>query len=332
MSSRPWKSALFAAATALAASALSLVACSSSTGDDTSPDDASIPDATADGSGHHDATADTSDAGSVTVPPSPDSGPGIVGKCSPVQGPACDLVLQDCPATDAGVPQECLLAPGGPPYTTQCVPVVVSEHLGKGHGCCVAAADKQCGPGLECIGDPNVPCDAGATGRCSPHCCGSAIDGGDDYLCGQSDPEGYVGHCDTQLVDQNDTVLYSVCSYTRPCEPFGIKPCPTGFTCDFRDTAGSAGCDDIYVPDGGAPPVEGEPCFALNGCADGYACLGSGNPGVCEMMCLVSPSKPPPPFDAGALDGGPLLGGCNAGKTCKAKTNLNVPAWLGFCE
>jgi hypothetical protein len=317
---------LLVAVALLGGAAPAYVACSSSSGDGFEPD-AGV-DGTFEAAVIDHAAPVEEDAADAAPPPTEAST--VVGKCEPVVGPACDLVLQDCPATGAGAPQECTVANGGPPYKTACVAATSSEHLGKGHGCCASASDKQCDPGLECTGDPNAPCDGGvATGRCSPHCCGSAIDGGDDYLCGQSDPEGYQGHCDTQVVDSTDTPLYGVCSYTRPCEPFGVKPCPSGGTCDFRDTTGSAGCDDIYSPDGGVPG-EGAPCYALNGCADGLACLGSGTPGVCTMMCLRAAGKPP--FDAGALDGGPFGGGCSPGKTCGTGTTDGFPPWISFCN
>jgi hypothetical protein len=250
-----------------------------------------------------------------------------------VQGPACDLVLQDCP-TAGGKPQECAVvqaADGG--LTTACQLVEASQHLGKGHGCCPSTSSNPCGAGLECIGDQNASCDAGVLpGRCSPHCCGG--DAGDDSLCGASDPEGIAGHCDLEI-SYGSAPVFTACSYDAVCKPFHISPCPSGSTCIIKDTSGTAGCYPIYNPDGGPASTEGQPCAAANSCADGLVCLGSGSVGTCTMLCLTPGSKPN--FDAGALDGGPYYGGCSAGKSCKgtvvgADGGAAFPPWISICQ
>ena len=195
-----------------------------------------------------------------------------------MQGPACDLVLQQCASDDAGVEEQCtvqMLADGG--YTTACTPVTAAQHLQKGHGCCPGAGGDPCDFGLECIGDPSASCDGGGPppGRCTPHCCGG--DAGDDYLCGASVPEGYPGHCNTLVVDSNGTPLYNACTYELACKPFQLQPCPAGLTCEIEDPTGTAGCDTIYIPERRPPSdARGQACVALNNCADGLVCLGSG--------------------------------------------------------
>jgi hypothetical protein len=253
--------------------------------------------------------------------------PVVTGSCEPIQGPACDLVTQNCAPTDAG-PMQCALAPDGA-ATTACIPVLPSQHLVKGHGCCPASADLQCDQGLECIGDPSIPCDAGGPppGRCTPHCC-SGGDASDDFLCGVSVPEGYPGHCDTLVVDGNDNGLYNACTYALPCEPFGLEPCPASNVCEVVDTAGTSQCDTIYNPNGGAPPGEGAPCVALNNCADGLVCLGPADAGACFMLCLTPGSNPP--FDAGLIDGGPGHGGCIATEQCNIPVD-GFPPWVSVC-
>jgi hypothetical protein len=318
------------------------VACNGDTEAPFADDAGALPDATT----GDDVVQPTFDAAPVVLPdandasaPLPDvvdAAPAIQGACEPVQGPACDLVKQDCPSG-----KECLtrLLDGGAPdvidaspYTTACEAVTSSEHLGKGHGCCPSAAQKQCDPGLECIGDPNLPCstDGGVQpGRCTPHCCGIAIDGGDDSLCGAADPEGWQGHCDTTVVDGLGTPLYNACTYTRPCKPFGVQPCPGGFACEVQDPTGTSGCSVIYSVDGGPPPTEGQTCVALNNCADGLVCLNTGNVGNCYMMCLTPGATTP--FDAGALASQPLHGGCPAGEQCTLSVQ-GFPPWISFCQ
>jgi hypothetical protein len=244
-----------------------------------------------------------------------------------VQGTACDLELQNCPATASGVPQQCLLASDGA-LTTECTPVVDTQHLVRGHGCCPGSSVLQCDQGLECIGDPNAPCDGGGIppGRCTPHCCGG--DAGDDFLCGSSVPEGYPGHCDTLVVSGDGTPLYNACTYDIACKPFGLQPCPAGNVCEVVDTSGTASCDTIYLPNGGSPPTEGQFCVALNNCADGLVCLGPVDAGACYMMCLTPGSNPP--FDAGVLDGGPYHGGCPSTEQCDIPVD-GFPPWISFC-
>ena len=328
MRPRAW---VFAATGVLGGAACAFVACSSHapggfTSDDAGGDlDSTMSDDVA--APFDSAPLPILDAGPDTAPtPLADANPPLVGHCEPVQGPACDLVLQNCPSVN-GVPQQCLLAGDGA-LTTACTPVVATQHLVKGHGCCPGSNVLQCDQGLECIGDPNASCDGGGPppGRCTPHCCGG--DAGDDYLCGNSDPEGYPGHCDTVVVDGNGNPLYNACTYDLACKPFHIQSCPSGSVCEVVDTSGTAACDTIYLPNGGSPPTEGQFCLALNNCADGLVCLGPVDAGACYMMCLTPGSSPP--FDAGALDGGPYYGGCPANEQCNIPVD-GFPPWISFC-
>jgi hypothetical protein len=260
-----------------------------------------------------------------------DAGATALAACEPVQGPACDLVLQNCPPTSAGGMQQCITqAAAGGGFTTACLPVQVSQHLQKGRACCPSADPtlNPCDFPLECIGDGTASCDAGVLpGRCSPHCCGG--DAGDDAVCGSSIPEGYPGHCDVTIVDPSGASLFNACTYELGCQPFQRKPCPVGELCQIIDPTGTATCAQPYTPDGGPLPGEGQPCVALNNCQDGLACLDNGNnTSSCYVMCL-SPAAAPP-FDAGVLDGGPGYGGCPAGERCSIAVS-GFPAWISFC-
>jgi hypothetical protein len=263
----------------------------------------------------HDASAGPdADAG----PAGPDAE--IDGACEPVKG-ACSLVLQNCAPG-----QQCTV---GANDLTACGPTDPAQHIAKGYPCCPPAgtgAKDPCLPGLVCAGDSCVG-DAGG-GRCSPYCCA-----GDDTPCGTS-PEGFPGHCDETVEDTaTGTPLYDICEYAPPCKPLGILPCPAGYACLVDDTSGGAKCTEIF--NGGAPAgQEGQPCMYRNSCADGLMCLQrtfpDGAAGVQECILLCSTGKGSPPFDAGALDGGPGSGGCDQGKTCTGVANL-FPPWLGVC-
>jgi hypothetical protein len=250
------------------------------------------------------------------------------GNCSAVKG-ECDIVAQNCPDGPTGQKRECIVTASGGSYATECVDTRASQRLPAGHTCCPnAPGGDPCLPGLECIGNACVG-DAAPTARCTPHCCF-----GSDGKCGQSDPEGFPGVCDltiTANAPDGSVGLYEVCSYSSRCVFFGVQPCPSGFTCILQDRFGAAKCYDIYTPDGSTTGLaEGEPCSSGNSCADGLACLGVGGNYRCRMYCLTPNSLPP--FDAGALDGGPFRGGCSAGKTCSGVFSPDAaPGWLSIC-
>jgi hypothetical protein len=335
--------ALFLFATVAVSSAAAGIACSAKDAVGFAPDDDGGSHAT-DATSGHDTSATNPDADDTNNAPhdagtgpdaaaTPETGSGSGGHCSAVQGPACDLVLQNCPAMN-GHAQECVVAQGaGGGLTTACDLVAASQHLSKGHGCCPGASGNQCGAGLECIGDMNAACDGGVLpGRCSPHCCGG--DAGDDFLCGASDPEGIAGHCDLEI-SYGSTPAFTSCSYDDVCKPFHVKPCSANSTCIIKDTSGTAGCYPIYSPDGGAAAQEGQPCAAANSCADGLICLGSGAVGTCMMLCLNG--NKPAPYDAGSPDGGPFYGGCSSGKHCTVNVvgpdgGAALPPWISICN
>jgi hypothetical protein len=178
-------------------------------------------------------------------------------------------------------------------------------------------------PGLECVGSACVDGSA-PTARCSPHCCS-----GDDSLCGSS-PEGFPGHCDLTVSSGSPAVdLFNACTYSAACKPLGVVPCPNGFDCIVSDPQGTASCVGIYAADAAAGYGEGHGCSYANNCQDGMNCIGIGDAGFqCTMLCLVPGSTPP--FDAGALGGGPGHGGCTGSKQCRAATAI-FPPWLGVC-
>jgi hypothetical protein len=264
--------------------------------------------------------ADTSpvDAPRDTSSPQVDSGPSIEGGCSPVNGPACDIVLQNCSDTASGQKQECVapLPDGG--FSTQCQAITASEHLPLGRPCC-PAADNPCLPGLECIGGDQCVGDAAPTSRCTPHCC-------DDGVCGTSDPEGFAGRCILSIVDGTSRELYKVCAYNQQCKPLhlGGQSCPAHFVCLVDDKFGTASCATLFNPDGGNGNPENAPCQAANECADGLMCFGQ----TCRLLCLT----PGAMFDAGVIDGGPGYGGCPAAETCKVPLDsTRFPPWLSLC-
>jgi hypothetical protein len=240
---------------------------------------------------------------------------------------ACDIVAQDCKA--AGT--ECFEVVGdGGRWTTACVPTTPNARIAKGSPCCPGQPANPCLPGLECLGELCVA-DAAPPGRCAPRCCS-----GNDSICGTSS-DGFPGHCDTDvtgpLPDGAVQDLFFICSYSEQCRPLRLAPCPQGFGCLVSDNRGTAKCVQIYDPSG--PPQglpEGSPCIYANECADGMMCLGpTGQQATCRMLCLTPNSQPP--FDGGALAGGPGTGGCAVGKTCSAPLDpTQFPPWLSLCQ
>jgi hypothetical protein len=301
-----------------ACAAWSFAGCGNSGSD---PDD--TPDATADASTDAPTFPDaapkvdgeTSETGTVTG-----------GNCSPVDSPICDVVLNNCPASEAGVTGECL--PGNGDASATCTFELPSQHLPPGHTCCPSDTDQPCLSGSECQGDPCV--DGGTpTARCSPRCC-------DDSTCGSS-PEGIAGHCSLTIVNDEGDSLYQVCTYQRPCKPFHVQVCPAGEVCDIQDHLGTSSCVDLFLPDGGNG-AEGAECAASNSCADGLTCLslGTGDDGgddsddvfTCFYECIVAGYSVP--FDAGP-NGAPGYGGCPAGELCNTLDSTASPPWLGYC-
>jgi len=246
-----------------------------------------------------------------------DSGPR--GHCGPVQGPACDLVLQDCAEG-----KECVVQGTSAGYVTACVAAGTGNQPA-GASCCPGRAN-QCAAGLECIGAACAG-DAGSTARCTPHCCE-----GDDSVCGASVPEGFPGTCETLVYPSEDsgvgrTPLYRVCSYKPACKPFHVQSCGAGQTCLLQRDNTSYRCNDIVQPPGKAV---GQSCAYANHCADGLACLGPPNAGVCRFLCYRKGTGDTPPFDASAVRDEPGYGGCPAGSACTGAV-AGFPGYLGYC-
>lgn len=244
------------------------------------------------------------------------------GRCSPVRGEACDLVLQDCPSGE-----ECTVGRAGDGgYTTACV------NAGKGNRplgtACCPGQQNQCVPGLVCVGPPCEPDASAPSGRCAPRCCP-----GDDNICGVSYPEGVRGTCSLTIVvpgaGDAGTPLYTACTYSQACKPFGLQACPPDHTCLLQSDQESFRCQTVFSPPGGQ---EGDPCTAANACSDGHACLGPPDGGSqCRMLCYKdSDGGTPPPFDAGDLQDAALKGGCVPGRSCRG-VYVGAPPWLGFC-
>ncbi len=248
----------------------------------------------------------------------PDGPKGPRGHCGPVQGPACDLVLQDCPSG-----QECKIqeSDGGPDAapTTACV-AAASGGLGAGAACCPDQKNA-CAAGLECVG--SAACSGGApTGRCTPHCCP-----GDDAVCGKVASEDRVGFCERLVSQSNGTPLFYSCAYEPTCEPFRIKACPANEVC-LIDTADMTtyGCHASPNPPGKGA---GEACTYGNECADGLGCLGTSGARTCKYFCYKQ-GQGTPPFDASAVGTAPGNGGCPGGQACTGSV-AGYPAYLGYC-
>ncbi len=253
----------------------------------------------------------------------PDSG--LVGHCSAVNGPACDLVLQNCqPGYECVVVNTADAALGA---TTACVMKQASEHLAAGSPCCPNAPTNACDPGMTCVGTNCVDA-AAPSGRCTPACCPS--EGGPNTSnCGSS-PEGYVGHCDLQLTNADGAVLYNVCTYENTCTALHVHPCATGYECLVSDNTGTSNCTIINGPGGSSTGAEaGATCQYANYCGDGMECItwGSSDAGQCSWLCYAGG---PTPFDAGVLTSMPGYGGCPKGATCMPATSI-LPSWLGLC-
>ena len=242
----------------------------------------------------------------ATVDPT-DSGKDAGGHCSGATG-SCDIVLQDCPSG-----QECSVDNNG---KAKCQAAQSSQSREKGQACCPNGPN-QCLPGLTCVGGSACVDGGPETGRCSPACCR-----GDDQACGVSSPEGIAGACELGLVDENQNDLYTVCTYRDRCQPFGVKPCPSGGACQVTDKTGASTC---IAPNG---KTLGDACQFANDCNDGLACIGAADAGQCRLLCLTPGSVNP--FDAGVEDGGPYHGSCTTGTSC-TRGIAERPSWLSFC-
>jgi len=290
--------ALFGIASGFGAGAW-LTACSSS--DSATPSDGGL-----------DATGD------VAVDGGSDGGPG--GHCSAVEGPACDLVLQDCPSGNECIVQDA----GAGSFTTGCVAAGTGS-LTAGAACC-PGVENQCVHGMECVGPP---CTGGpvGTGTCTPRCCE-----GDDSLC-ESSPEGYPGVCEVQVFSPPGSgsprvPLYHVCSYKPGCKPFRIQPCAgSDQTCLLQKDLATYRCSEILqLP----AKTNGQACKYANECADGLYCLGPTDAGTCTTVCFRADGDPPP-FDASAVGNEPGKGGCPGGSACTG-TITGFPGYLGYCR
>ena len=284
---------------------------------DTSPGDTSLHDAGADRVTPHDAAK--SDA--------------FVGACSLVTG-TCDIVAQNC---EAGNECDIVTTMDGS-LGTACEPTTAAEHLAKGAACCPSGSNS-CDPGLECNGGNDCTPDAAPPGpglpagwggsRCTPRCC-PADGGGGPSNCGTAGDGGAQGQCDLSITFTNGGPgEYNVCTYPTTCEPLGIHPCASGFSCEVENAAGTSACTVIYNPgsDAALGATAGQACMYANQCADGLGCFGT-TTSTCLWLCHIPNSATP--FDAGALSATPGKGGCPTGSTCEGVTGF--PAWLGVCS
>jgi hypothetical protein len=258
------------------------------------------------------------DAGSDQATVIADASPGARegGHCSPVQGPECDLVLQDCSPG-----RQCVAVKPHPLVRSTACVAAGTGNRPVGAACCPGVPN-QCVSGLHCTG-PACTADSGATGRCSPYCCP-----GDDSVCGQSIPEGYSGTCDVRVVspaDEGNEPLYDGCSYRPPCRPFQQQPCQAQQTCLLQKDNATFRCSPIFHPPG---KPAGANCVASNECQDGMACLTANDAGTCRVLCYRADAGGP--FDASSLSEASGRGGCGAGLSCSGTVGT-FPPYLGFC-
>ncbi len=265
-----------------------------------------------DDAGNGDATTDTgkTDGGGGNDSGGGNDGGGTDGSSGPctttnIKG-ECDIVKQDCTGG-----KECLVAQDDAgTFVTVCGPASTGS-IPKG-GACTPSQNNPCVKGLECV-----------SGRCGARCCY-----GDDTPCGNSVPEGYSGACDINVVDSNNNPMYAVCTYSASCKPFGIKGCPSDYTCLVQDSAGTAKCVNIFQPPG---KDEGQACGSANDCKDGMMCVGALDGGAdnCQWTCYSGGG----PYDAGIQQNGAGKGGCPSQETCKSINwqGGTLPTWLGLC-
>jgi len=284
--------------------------------------DATVADGAVDGAGA-DATTTATDAAdeAIVVPPSEAGAPEAGGHCSPIQGPACDVVLQNCPKGLECVPQIV-----GTRLTTACV-TAGTGNKPAGSTCC-PGQENQCVAGLECFGSPCI--DGGPElGRCTPRCCP-----GDDLRCGASIPEGVKGTCDLEivaLIKDASVSLYRVCSYKPVCKPFQVQPCPDRtYACLLQSDNNSFRCDELFTPPG---KLLGARCDIINDCADGMECLGEADAATgstCRYTCYRADGGVPP-FGTSELTDAEGSGGCPSGTRCTGDIT-DAPRWYGFCQ
>jgi len=241
-----------------------------------------------------------------------------INACDHVRGPACDLILQDCPSGSECKVQTSDAGSDAAP-TTACVPAGNGKGAA-GDGCCPDQSG-QCKPGLVCVGSVACSGNGTLTGRCSPACCPE-----DDATCGTA-ADGHIGVCERLITQENGLALFYACAYEPGCKPFHIQSCPTNEVCliNVRDTT-SYICHATPQPGGKSI---GQACTYGNECADGLACLGPVDARTCKMLCY-RPNGGTPPFDASAVRNEPYYGGCPGAAACSG-TISDYPGYLGYC-
>lgn len=306
-------------ATATLMSGGTIGACSSSSDNGFATDagsDGTFGDGSSDGSRDGSGGGDGSSGG--------DSGP---TSCPSLTLPGtCDLVTQNCEAGNECDP----VFDNSGNIVAACIPQS-SGSVPLGHECCPDQNNGNCVSGTSCGGPPCTITDGGPgtkTGRCAPYCCPT-----DSNHCGESDPEGVRGVCNTTTFGSNpdggsDIQFGMTCTYPLACKPFGVQPCGSSAECTLADDGVSFRCNGIENPPG---QDAGTICNAGNACKSGMECLGPVDASTtCTLMCYQKDGGTPPPFDAAALPMTPGFGGCYPGQTC-AGTLIGGPAWYGFC-
>ncbi len=276
-----------------AISALSLVACSSSSPGNATPvfdggRDTSLTDASTDTGGFDAGT----DSGAVDASgDGADAGAG----CDQHPGDTCNMALDNCPAN-----QMC-------DYTSSHFDCVTPPQVGPNADGDPCSSASPCAAGLICETAPGT-----TTGVCSRPCCP-----GDDTPCRQN---GQTGSCSLNIIDPTTSNTdYHLCQYNQKvCKPFEFD-CGAGEYCNFSASPDVFTCSSPS-PSASLSQAPGVACSAINDCGESQGCLtithpyGGPLPSKCYLFCWLTK---PASFTPGTTPGGrfPASGGCTINGT-----------------
>jgi hypothetical protein len=213
----------------------------------------------------------------------------------------CDLYLQDCPVeTDT-----CEIVDGPEAGYNPISNCITKNGLkGIGESC---SQPEDCEAYLTCVGD-----------YCTPFCCpdneAQCVGGSCNLNVTLNGPNGMPVQVmeNGMLVD----VVFKACTFPQACNLFDPESCPSDENC-YLDDPGVTGCFPLA---GDTAIAEGQPCVALNDCADSSICIDDGGGDVCRYMCEGNSNMPPG------------LGGCPAGQLCDTNSLDTGFANVGFCH
>ncbi len=242
----------------------------------------------------HDGGPPPSDAGIHDSGPTPDTGTitdsGSGGGMCPTGD--CDLVGNGCAAgqscyfllasADAGMP----------------MPLCDTSGTGMDGDACTNYTD--CADGYFCLSTG-----AGTMGTCKHYCCGRS-----DGAC----PTGET--CAVEFTDRmgHDTGV-GYCQFPDTCDLAAQTGCPAGEACYPNGNDGSVLC----IAPGTA--TEGQSCMAINECAGGLSCFGTGDGdggvrNICMKLCDMAATPT----------------GCATGQMCQSLGSSSAFGTIGVCS